>query len=261
MGHDYALLDKTTGEWELSDRAADAVACDTSTQELDVDEARALAKKLCPTIEPEWVDYARSSIDPSKYLMYDGGKLVPLEWFEDESSWADAHFETLSKEKLYEDMLRDGLPRMPEHEKTLDLSLIDEKLLESAPSQNEITDLVAFLPRLYAEGIEPIKRWHFEKEDEENVLTMPWPEYDEVVYELFHAASAEFWSDYNYRPEEAARMLEDHDVVENATLSQIKTMITYCVRGERFCDGHWGAMIDGGHIRRLLERLAEIGRD
>jgi len=35
-------------------------------------------------------------------------------------------------------------------------------------------------------------------------------------------------------------------------------MLTYCVRGERFGDGDWGAMIEDGHVRRLLERLAEI---
>ena len=35
-------------------------------------------------------------------------------------------------------------------------------------------------------------------------------------------------------------------------------MLTFCVRGERFCDGHWAAMIEGGQVRRLLERLAEL---
>jgi hypothetical protein len=35
-------------------------------------------------------------------------------------------------------------------------------------------------------------------------------------------------------------------------------MLTYCVRGERFSDGHWGAMIEAGYVRRLLERLAEL---
>ena len=43
-----------------------------------------------------------------------------------------------------------------------------------------------------------------------------------------------------------------------ATLSRIKTMMTYCLRGERFCDGHWDAMIGDGHIRRLFERLDVI---
>jgi hypothetical protein len=26
----------------------------------------------------------------------------------------------------------------------------------------------------------------------------------------------------------------------------------------RFCDGHWGAMIQEGHVRRLLGRLVQI---
>lgn len=35
-------------------------------------------------------------------------------------------------------------------------------------------------------------------------------------------------------------------------------MLTYCVRCERYSAGHWGAMIEGGQVRRLLKRLAEI---
>ena len=53
-------------------------------------------------------------------------------------------------------------------------------------------------------------------------------------------------------------MLATEGVVETADLAQIKTMLTYCVRGERFCDGHRGAMIEEGHIRRLLTRLAAL---
>jgi hypothetical protein len=40
--------------------------------------------------------------------------------------------------------------------------------------------------------------------------------------------------------------------------AEIKTMLTFCLRGERFADGHWGEMIEAGHIRRLLERLLVI---
>ncbi|MEI2789718.1 MAG: DUF6508 domain-containing protein [Steroidobacteraceae bacterium] len=46
--------------------------------------------------------------------------------------------------------------------------------------------------------------------------------------------------------------------VRRASLDEIRTMLTYCVRGERFCDGHWGAQILGAHVRRLLERLVEL---
>jgi hypothetical protein len=126
------------------------------------------------------------------------------------------------------------------------------------PTPQETAELVAFLPLLYEEGFVPVKKWRGGVGEREDSITMPWPEYEEVVEEFFRAASAECWSDHDYHPDEAGRMLEDYDVVKNATLSQIKIMITYCVRGERFCDGLWGGVIENGDVRRLLERLAEI---
>ena len=126
------------------------------------------------------------------------------------------------------------------------------------PAPEEIAELVAFLPRLYAQGFTPVTGAGGGTVDEDGTLTLPWPEYDELVRDFFHAAGSEWWSDYDYVPEEAGRMLENHEGVKDATLSQIKAMLTYCVRGERFCDGHWAAMIERGHIRRLLERLAVL---
>jgi hypothetical protein len=35
-------------------------------------------------------------------------------------------------------------------------------------------------------------------------------------------------------------------------------MLTFCVRGERFSEGHRAQMIEKGYIRRILERLTEI---
>lgn len=129
------------------------------------------------------------------------------------------------------------------------------------PTSEEIAELTAFLPRLYAESFTPIKRWGGGTKAEDGAVTVHWPEYDEVVGEFFGAASRECWIDYGYRPETAALMLENIDTVANANLARIKTMLTYCVRGERFCDGHWAAMIEGGQIRRLLQRLAELASE
>ena len=53
-------------------------------------------------------------------------------------------------------------------------------------------------------------------------------------------------------------MLQDEERVKAASLEEIKSMLTFCVRGERFSSGHWGVMISQGYIRRLLERLQEI---
>lgn len=124
------------------------------------------------------------------------------------------------------------------------------------PTSREIAELIAFLPRLYANGFAPTIRWHGGTKDERGVYTLPWPEYERVVEEFFSgSASRECWRDYDYVPEEAGRMLKTEGLIETASLDQIKTMLTYCVRGERFCDGHWEAMIEDGYIRRLLERL------
>ena len=127
-----------------------------------------------------------------------------------------------------------------------------------APTLQEIDELIAFLPLLYAEGFSPVRRWHGGTARPDGVITMPWPEYDEVVQAFFCSAAGDCWSDYGYDPAEAYAMLKDEDRVAAASLDQIKTMLTYCLRGERFSDGHWGVMIEQGHIRRLLERLREL---
>ncbi len=59
----------------------------------------------------------------------------------------------------------------------------------------------------------------------------------------------------------AYAMLKNEDMVKTASLEQIQSMLTFCVRGERFLDGHWGHVIEQGYIRRLLERLIEIKLD
>lgn len=127
------------------------------------------------------------------------------------------------------------------------------------PTSKEIEALISFLPKLYADGFAPIKEWNGGTKGRDGVIAMPWPEYNEIVEAFYQVASNEYWSDYDYSPEEAGRMLEDAKMTKNANLAQIKNMLTYCVRGEHFCDGHWGAMIEGGQIRRLLLRLTEIG--
>jgi hypothetical protein len=122
----------------------------------------------------------------------------------------------------------------------------------------EIERLLTFLPRLAADGFVPIREWGGGEKDANGAYVMPWPVYDPVVEALFEAAGQDCWMDFEYVPHEAGRMLEDPALVRRASLDEVRTMLTYCVRGERFSEGHWAAMIAGGHVRRLLERLKEI---
>lgn len=126
------------------------------------------------------------------------------------------------------------------------------------PTAQDIAQLVGFLPLLYKNGFTPIREWHGGSKKQNGIITIPRPKYEGIVEDFFQAASGDCWTDYNYQPAEAARMLKDSKFVETANIDQIRTMLTYCVRGERFHSGHWAVMIESGHIRQILRRLSEI---
>ncbi len=126
------------------------------------------------------------------------------------------------------------------------------------PTLREIEKLTAFLPRLYSDGFSPVESWDGGEKQQDGSISLPYPNYNRVVEEFFHLVSSDGWLDYEYNPEQAYQMLKDENTIKSASLSQIQTMLTFCVRGERFSDGHWAQMIEEGYIRRLLERLNEI---
>src|SRR5690242_19925156 len=105
------------------------------------------------------------------------------------------------------------------------------------PTSHDMDLLLAYLPKLSAPAFKPIVEWHGGKPDAKGVIEMPWPEYSRVVDEFFSLAASECWRDYDYAPEEAGSMIADPEFIRRASIDQIKTMLTYCVRGERFCDG------------------------
>jgi hypothetical protein len=125
------------------------------------------------------------------------------------------------------------------------------------PTLQDIEDLTAFLPRLYAEGFSPVRRWNGGKQ-EDGSFTLPYPDYDPLVEEFYRVVSGGGWLDHGYNPEQAYRMIQDEVLIKTASLAQVRTMLTFCARGERFSDGHWAEMIEKGYIRRLLERLNVI---
>jgi hypothetical protein len=126
------------------------------------------------------------------------------------------------------------------------------------PTVHEIEKLTSFLPRLYSDGFSPVQNWEGGEKRKDGSFTVPYPNYNPIVEEFFRQVASGGWLDYEYNPEQAYQMLKDENAIKTASLSQIKTMLTFCVRGERFSDGHWAQMIEEGYIRRLLERLNEI---
>lgn len=126
------------------------------------------------------------------------------------------------------------------------------------PTLEQIETLISYLPRLYAASFSPIHRWDGGEKLKDGSITLPYPKYDPLVEEFFNHVSSDGWLDYEYDPDQAYKMLNDEQAVKNASVEQIQTMLTFCVRGERFSDGHWGHVIEKGYIQKLLQRLQKI---
>lgn len=122
----------------------------------------------------------------------------------------------------------------------------------------KIDELLRFLPLFEEPGRSFILQWAGGKTTANGAITIPYPIYAKDVGEFFHLAGDPFWCDYAYGPAEAGKLLQDDAFITQATLDEIKTLLTYCVRGERFCDGHWGAVLRSGRITAILRRLAVL---
>ena len=129
----------------------------------------------------------------------------------------------------------------------------------SMPTVAEVDELVAFLPQLDSEGFVAIKSWGGGDKNPDGSVNVLWPVYDEIVAKFFRTASKECWCDFSYGAHDVPAKLQREGFIENADLAQLKTLLTFCVRGERFCDGHWGGMIECGYIQRILQQLRVFG--
>lgn len=123
------------------------------------------------------------------------------------------------------------------------------------PTENEIDELLKFIPLLSDPGFSPIKNWKGGKKPD-GTIQLGYPEYHELTEE-FYGVVTEFFT-CQYDPVTAGSMIKDPSFISKADLNQVMQMLTFCVRGERFCDGHWASMIEEGYIQNLLERLAQL---
>ncbi len=116
------------------------------------------------------------------------------------------------------------------------------------------------MPKFKKPGRKFIIKWNGGK-DENGTIYMPYPQYYKDVLLFFQQASSEYWSDHNYLTTKTCRMIKSDSSIKNANLKQLKSMITFCTRGERFCDGHWGSMLEQGRVVLILERLKSISEE
>lgn len=131
--------------------------------------------------------------------------------------------------------------------------------MNSKPPDTEKMDaILAYLPIFNAPGFNPVVKWNGGRSSSTDVFVMAWPTYDASVTAFFDALSKEYWRDDAYDVEITSRMIRDPERIGCASLEEIRAMLTFCLRGERFCDGHWKAMLNKGFILQLLTRLQDL---
>jgi hypothetical protein len=121
-----------------------------------------------------------------------------------------------------------------------------------------IDELLSFLPLFEKPGREFVLLWHGGEPTDNGAPPPPTPVYPADVEEFFQLAGQPWWRDEHYIATAAPAMLTDDRVMATADLTQIKTMLTYCVRGERYRHGHWAHALESGRIVLLLRRLKEL---
>ena len=120
------------------------------------------------------------------------------------------------------------------------------------PTKNDIKELTDFLPLIYNDGIKLYKT-----DPNGDMLTGGYYIYHPSVITFFELASQQHWQDYNYVDNFSDQMIKP-EIIENASINEIKTVLTWCVRIERFNEGHWIRLIEDDIIKRILKRLYEI---
>jgi hypothetical protein len=129
---------------------------------------------------------------------------------------------------------------------------------QNSPSLDDVDKLLAFLPKLGAGDLPIYADDPIEESPDDGVLRMYSLRYSDDVQGLLNASRAPAWRDADYGQKNAHEILADPNRIAAASLQDIKTLLTFCVRGERFCEGAWGDRVQSGEISAILKRLADI---
>ena len=131
-------------------------------------------------------------------------------------------------------------------------------MADDAITPEKMDELLQFLPLFEVPGRSYVRPLASPGAGAEGESIPPCPEYCEDVLAFFWLAGQPCWSDFGYDPRQAQALLGDDAFVGTCSLEELKTLLTYCVRSERFGDGAWLHLLESGRIVALLRRLAVL---
>lgn len=83
-------------------------------------------------------------------------------------------------------------------------------------------------------------------------------EYTDIVHRFVESVQANGVIDRAYQPNVVGAQLRDPAFLERASLAEIRAVLTWVVRGERFAEGHIGECVRDGTVERALARLGVL---
>ena len=125
------------------------------------------------------------------------------------------------------------------------------------PTRNQLNKLLAFLPAFEIPG----RGFGVFRESEpiaEGQFSSPWIEYDPDVIRFIQISGQPCFTDIDYISKQPGQWLEDPEFPARADYEQCMTLLTFCIRADRFSEGSLGDDLKSGRIQRILRRIREL---
>lgn len=129
--------------------------------------------------------------------------------------------------------------------------------------QQALKSLAGFLDRLSHPSFRA-GEWVSARSDNDEVVHMPYVQFDSVAKEFIQAANDNRWLDTQFDwPEwaqspEAARLIHDPCAIAAVEPKDLSRLVTVCIRRDKFSDGSLLNDFESGLILRIVQRAAAI---
>jgi len=130
------------------------------------------------------------------------------------------------------------------------------------PTLNHLYSYIDYFENLQpGEGYTVIE----DKDNQKGVISLPIYKYDPIVSKFEQEVYESGLMDHDYHAslEKAGffGIKDQDDWISKATQPGIWALITFCLRGERFCDGFLAKQLQNKTFAKLLRRLKEIDEE
>ncbi len=80
----------------------------------------------------------------------------------------------------------------------------------------------------------------------------------DTLFSFILVLKADGWLVFDYQPRVATRMMEDRSLIQEASLDELRTLLTWFVRSEHWCHNGYTNLLATGFLDQIMERLDQL---